>query len=688
MKVVWAVGSLFFSEVRCRAGPPKLGEVLKMLRTKVEEAHSQTLKEKQEEEVMCAESRQYYDNQIPSLKAKIEDLQMKIDHHVAMSADELSEAEKAAAYAKEARECAAKAKTQLAEAKKERDEENAKYEKTVADQENAINMTMKAKKMITERVGNVAPGVAVNLMQTALSSISTSNAMLSGEASSKLRSFLAQEQPEGPPQAQIAARAATNTDNIVTLLEELVAKFQGELRTAQEEEAASLKEFRDLKESLTVQETKCTATAEEQEQHRSDAEAESKKQAEDAESKKKLKADMSKNLADAEAAWKVEERQCMTRQEHMAADLAKLEGAMETLRTYAEGGFFLLQVDSRYNSSPKGDSKSSKRRMQRAKEFLQKASKKLGSKILMQVVQSQDPFAKVQELIATLLERLHEEVDQLKSGHQKCQDDMAKVGNDHAEESKKLEQSVAQKNAMESEKADLENDLKEYLAIVEETQAAVAEATKLRDEQKKMNEEFLAAQKLLIEALNKVIQFLNEAEASGFVQVNQLHHSKKDKSETELTSSQHHALAQKKAVTRQGQPATISADPYQAKADNIGEIATGIQLEEQNAHDQRQMEETSEAKKYSEQMHKQNKTLAETKALISATKDHIATLSAQTVNKNKDIEDQNKIIASLDEEMTALKTKCMHKKPIEETLAQYEEEIASLQEAQKMLMSD
>jgi len=246
---------------------------------------------------------------------------------------------------------------------------------------------------------------------------------------------------------------------------------------------------------------------------------------------------------------KVLESECETkagewdqRSQTRSAELTAISGALEKLQTTAENfgankklvgltqksvtplrnakasasaSFLQLRRASRVESSEKAIT-------EKVVQMLALASKRLNSPVLsaamLKVEVAADHFVKVRGLIKDLIARLKEDAKQEASQKSFCDEEMASAISNRDNANAKIEEETANLSKLNAEHNDLKKDIAEKQETIAQNTKSLAEATALRLEEHKENEQTMAEAKEGEEATTFALSLLEEFYGSALVQ--------------------------------------------------------------------------------------------------------------------------------------------------------------------------
>merc|ERR1711957_770220 len=122
---------------------------------------------------------------------------------------------------------------------------------------------------------------------------------------------------------------------------------------------------------------------------------------------------------------------------------------------------------------------------------------------------SEDHFVKVRGLIKDLIARLKKQAEEEAEQKSFCDKAMKEAIDKRDSNTEKLEDTTAQISAKEAEKAQLEQDIADLSAAIAANAKALAEATELRDAEKKENTKTIEDATEGEEAVDMALKILN-----------------------------------------------------------------------------------------------------------------------------------------------------------------------------------
>jgi len=351
------------------------------------------------------------------------------------------------------------------------------------------------------------------------------------ETKQAITAFVAREDPGSTDDLNIpeAPVYESSSGSIVKMLEELEDKFKSELTKLEKEEAEAAHSYAMLKADLENQ----IGAAKE------DVESKTEEKAKSLQTKAKKEGDLqdtvstkeadSKYLADLVATCEqkgtdFESRQAL-RQEELEA-LAKAKSIISSEEVAGSGEKYLpslIQTQKRALAQLRTSVMSSSQ--VRAMKLLQNKARQFKSKVLANAAQraADDPFVKVRKMIKDLLVRLMEEANDEAEHKGWCDTELATNKQTRTAKTEAVETLTAESDELEASIAKLSTDIVTLSESIAELDKAMANATALREDEKKENSETIAdaqaAQTAVASALSLLKEFYARAgEATSLVQ--------------------------------------------------------------------------------------------------------------------------------------------------------------------------
>jgi len=341
------------------------------------------------------------------------------------------------------------------------------------------------------------------------------------EAKKAIDAFLAEDPTEGlAVSAPEAYGYEFQSHGIIEMLEKLLDKFIAERTTLEKEEMNTKHSFDMLMQDLAAQ----IAQAEQDRDEKATIKAkklEAKAAAEGdlAETTETRNADQ-KYLDDLNATCEQKSADFQSRQQLRAEEIEAIEKAIEIVASSAVSGNAdtylptFVQVQSSLASLRSGTESTN---MQRAVTFLRDQGMKLDSRVLSALAQraSDDPFGKVKKMIKDLIVRLMEEANEEAEHKGWCDTELSTNEQTRKEKTEAVETLHAEIDQLEASIAKLSSDITALTEAVAELDAAMAKATKLREEEKTTNSQTVsdaqAAQTAVAQAITVLKDFYAKA---------------------------------------------------------------------------------------------------------------------------------------------------------------------------------
>jgi len=562
-------------------------------------------------------------------------------------------------------------------ATKVRDMEKAAYDELHQDYSESISAL--------ERAIAVLKAKAHDLPQAALAQVSAlqGRKLLPEEARRALAAFLQEDQAPAAPDAM---GYEFHAHGIIEMLEKLLDKFQGERTSVENRERTNAHEYDILIQDLTAQinnaHQRLSVIVPARAKLLQDAAA---AQA-DMEETMATRDEDKKYLANLQATCAAKADQFGSRQQLRAEELVAIEKAIEiiqgeTVKGYAEKHLPTLvqtQTAGGHSLAALRSDAFAPHAQKRLVEFLRRQASKTGSRVLSMLATrvEADPFAKVKQMIKDLITRLMEEASDEAEHKSWCDTELSTNEQTRREKTAQVETLHAEKDQLEASIAKLASEVARLTEEIAELDKAMAEATELRTAEKAKNEETTdeaqQAQKAVAQALVILKEFYAKAaEATALVQQEPLGRlaSPRNPDIPEMYKSAYKGMGGE-AGGVVGMLEVIETDFARLEADTkAAEAAAQKEYDEFMAD--------SKADKAAKELEVENKNFKkqdEEQALVVCTKSLEGT--------------QKELTASL-EYFDKLKPSCIEVGvSYDERVARRKEEIASLQEALKILSGE
>jgi len=349
------------------------------------------------------------------------------------------------------------------------------------------------------------------------------------EAKRAIDAFLEQDPDPLDVTAPEANAYEFQSTSIIEMLEKLLDKFVDERTTLEKEEMTSIQAFEVLMQDLKNQ----IAGAEE------DVSKKTSTKAKRIEAKASAEADLADTIATRDADQKylddltaVCEQKAAdfeSRQQLRAEELEALAEAIEIISSSAVAGAgekhlpALVQAGKQSLSQLRADGRSPAQ--ERAERYLQDQAKKINSRVLSMIAErvSFEPFKKVKKMIKDLIYRLMEEAGEEATHKGWCDTELATNEQSRKEKTLAIETLNAEIDSLVAEIALLTGETEELAKAVAELDAAMAKATQLRGEEKAKNAETIKdaqdAQTAVAQAITVLKEFYAKAaDATALVQ--------------------------------------------------------------------------------------------------------------------------------------------------------------------------
>jgi hypothetical protein len=465
--------------------------------------------EKHTEETEFAEFQQWCDSTREATKKSIAEGEARIQQLEADIIKAEADAEDAAAASSE---LLAKADAEQADADGAtaiRKKENADYEATHADLSESIDAIERAISVLKSREADV-PQSLLQLSHSLKSAVS-----LPADAKSTIDALLALSSGQAP-----AANAYEfQSGGVVATLEKLRLKFQDELLAVQKAEIAAKSNYEVLFQRLTdsIKDAKERAAAKT---------AFKSQRLEDAAGAKgdlsvtqKAKAEDEKTLSETLSACDARSREFENNQVVRSGEIKACEQAVGILRSDAVSG----NADKHLPSFTQAVSLVQLRGVEmsettaRVVEFLQGRAKELGSRYLSLAAShvAADPFVKVKKMIKDLIVKLMEEANSEADHNAYCTTELATNKLTRENKQSEIDELSAHVDKKTAESQQLASQLATLSEEVAELKRQQADATNLRDTERKTNAATVADAKEAQVAVEKATKILKDFFASA-----------------------------------------------------------------------------------------------------------------------------------------------------------------------------
>jgi prefoldin subunit 5 len=362
----------------------------------------------------------------------------------------------------------------------------------------------------------------------------TKMSLIPEEAKRAIEAFM-QQDPESSDmlayQAPESAAYEFQSQGIIEMLEKLQDKFMGERTTLEKDEMNSRHAYEMLMQDLKNQISFASKDREEKATHKAKT-LQKKSDAEgDLQDTITTRDEDAKYLAELVSTCEDKASDFEARQQLRMEELEAIQKAMEIVSSEAVAGSAeehlptLIQDPAQVPAFTQLRSDLHVQAKSRVVAFLKRQAKKLNSRVLSAVAErsADDPFAKVKKMIKDLITKLMEEATEEAEHKGWCDTELGTNEQTRIEKTEAVETLHAEIDQLTASIAKLTDDLKDLTKAVAELDAAMAKATKLRQEEKAKNtdtiEDAAAAQKAVAAALIVLREFYSKAaEATALLQ--------------------------------------------------------------------------------------------------------------------------------------------------------------------------
>merc|ERR1719272_2740577 len=411
-------------------------------------------------------------------------------------------------------------------ATKVREIEKADYDATHKDYSESVDALGRAIAVLKKQTADRKQ--AGSLVQG--SSLKNLN-LIPQEAKKAIDAFLSTEEDpaEGLAVAAPEANAYENqSGGIIEMLEKLLDKFIDERTTLEKEEMNSRQAFEMLMQDLNAQ--KDQASRDESEKSESKAgklQAKADAEGDLGDTTSMMEADK-KSLSDTTATCEEKASAFESRQQLRAEEIEAIEKAVEIISSGSVSGAadkHLPAMIQKASTLAQLRAEARSPAQTRVAQYLSEQAKHLNSRVLsaLAVRVDSDPFAKVKKMIKDLLGRLMEEANEEAEHKGWCDTELSTNEQTRKEKTEAVETLHAEIDELSASIAKLGEDLTDLSNAIADLDTGMAEATKLRQEEKAKNTETISdageAQTAVAQALTVLKEFYAKAaEATAFVQ--------------------------------------------------------------------------------------------------------------------------------------------------------------------------
>jgi hypothetical protein len=489
-------------------------------------------KEKHQEQVMFAASRQFCDDNKVKKKADIKEEMQKIQGLTALIAKDSADISHLLKLIKVLDEDQDVWSGDIKAATKVRAIEKADYDKTHQDYSESIDAMQRAINVLKKEThdrkqkkgkGSFAQISALNEMTFIPSSAKkTINAFLQqGEEGSMDELGMDMGAPE-------ANGYEFQSQGVIDMLDKLVDKFVDERASLEKEEANGKNAYQLLMQNLKaeiVQAIKDKHGKQLNKAKTAQMKADEKGDQKEEQAIKKVDA---KFLADLRSTCSMKAGDFQARQQLRAEEIEAIEKAIEIIGGGSVSGHAkkhlpgLLQKGSSFGQLR---SNMNTEMQNKVAQYLKRQAAKLNSRVLSKVAErvAANPFAKVKKMIKDLVVRLMEEANEEAEHKGWCDTELTTNGQTRKEKTDAVETLNAEIDLLKASIAKLTDSIGDLTEQVASLDKAMAKSTKLRSEEKKTNTETISdsqeAQTAVAQALTVLKEFYAKAaEATAFVQ--------------------------------------------------------------------------------------------------------------------------------------------------------------------------
>jgi len=626
--------------------------------------------EKHDEQVQFAAYKQFCDDTTVEKKRAIEEANEKID---ILKADIEKYTATAARLTKEIAvhdaDIAAWTGDQKA-ATKVRHIEKIDYDTLHTDYSESIDALGRAIDVLKTRAHD-DPQAASFAQVSALKSLS----LMPDSAKSAIDAFLQGEPDEGlAVSAPEAYGYEFQSQGVIEMLEKLLDKFIEERTSLEKKEMNSKHAYDMIMQDLTAEIGQAT----------SDRNDKAATKAKTLQKKAEAKADLmdTTNTRDADqeylnnltATCEQKSADFESRQQLRAEEIEAINKAIEIISSNAVAGNAetylpkFVQTKASVPALAMLRAETHSQAQERVAQFLRAKAEKLGSRVLsaLAVRVSDDPFVKVKKMIKDLIVRLMEEANEEAEHKGWCDTELSTNEQTRAEKTEAVETLHAEIDQLEASLAKLTEEITDLTEAVAALDAAMATATKLRQEEKAENTQTIAdaqeAQTAVAQALTVLKEFYAKAgDATALVQ--------QQPESPEIFDSAYKGMQSENGGVI-GMLEVIESDF--ARLESVTKASEASQQKEYDTF--MTDSKVDKAAKTTSIEHKDTKKQDETQALIT---------------KNEDLEGTQKELDAALAYFDKLKPSCVEAGvSYEDRVARRKEEIESLQEALQILNGD
>jgi uncharacterized protein YoxC len=358
--------------------------------------------------------------------------------------------------------------------------------------------------------------------------------LIPAEAKKAIDAFIQQDQEEWAPEGLAVSAPEANayefqSNGVIEMLEKLLDKFIDERTTLEKEEMNSKHAYDMLMQDLNAQIAQGTKDRDEKAESKAKA-LQAKADAEgDLKDTTTTRDEDQKYLDELVATCEQKASDFESRQQLRAEEIEAIEKAIEIISSGAVSGnadkHLPSLVQTEGSAFPQLRADLNMQAKAKVVSYLSKRAKQLNSRVLSTVAvrASDDPFAKVKKMLKDLIVRLMEEANEEAEHKGWCDTELSTNEQTRKEKTEAVETLHAEIDQLEASIAKLTEDIKDLTQAVAELDAAMATATKLRQEEKAKNTETISdseeAQAAVAQALTVLKEFYAKAgEATALIQ--------------------------------------------------------------------------------------------------------------------------------------------------------------------------
>jgi len=523
MKVAYvALAVLFGAAMVPTEAVTPVQKVIEMLQGMLEKGK----KEKHEEQVQFATYKQWCDDTTTEKQKMIKEADQMIEGLHADIEKFEAEAELMTEEIAKLDEDTSVFQGDMKAATKVREVEKADYEATHQDYTESVDALAMAIEVLSKQTHDRKQADLIQL-QEALSKVKGSE-LIPEKSKKAIDAFLAEDPDIGlsltvdSQRLEVAAPEANayefQSQGIIDMLEKLKDKFTDE-RTALEKEEASAKHaydmvMQDLKAQVEAAENNRGVKSQAKSkalQGKADAEA-------DLQDMTSTRDDDSKYLGDTSSTCEQKASDFGSRQQLRADEIAALEKAVEILSSGAVSGAAekhlptLLQKKGTSLAQLRTSQSGKDPNQQRVAAYLHDQATKLDSRILSALATraDEDPFKKVKKMIKDLITKLLEEANEEAEHKGWCDTELSTNEQTRNEKTTAVEALHSEIETLEASIAKLTHQITELTVAVADLDKAVADSTKIREAEKAKNEETITDAKEAQTAVAQAVTVLKE----------------------------------------------------------------------------------------------------------------------------------------------------------------------------------